>query len=124
MIDRQLLIEWIAALRSGEYNQTTRTLKDNYGFCCLGVACEINNVNWDDYVHNMTTLDIPNKEKLGLNIVPSVDDCAMIQKKYKLNNCFYDYNYAKILSIINDRDELSFTDIADIIEEFILNRYA
>ena len=123
MIDRQLLIEWIAALRSGEYNQTTLTLKDNYGFCCLGVACEINNVNWDDYAHNMTTLDILNKEKLGLNIVPSVDDCAMIQQKYNLYKSFYDYNYAKILSIVNDAGK-SFTDIADIIEEFILNRYA
>ena len=30
--------KWIAALRSGEYEQTQGCLRDNDGFCCLGVA--------------------------------------------------------------------------------------
>lgn len=34
------LRKWIAALRSGNYNQTTNTLKDECGYCCLGVAAE------------------------------------------------------------------------------------
>jgi hypothetical protein len=32
---------WIAALRSGRYNQTKHRLKDNHGHCCLGVLCEV-----------------------------------------------------------------------------------
>lgn len=32
---------WIAALRSGEYQQTQKTLKDANGYCCLGVLCHI-----------------------------------------------------------------------------------
>lgn len=33
--------ELVAALRSGNYSQTTKTLCDDRGFCCLGVACDI-----------------------------------------------------------------------------------
>lgn len=32
---------WVAALRSGEYQQTRRALGDVHGYCCLGVACEL-----------------------------------------------------------------------------------
>lgn len=31
----------VAALESGKYKQTYGKLKDRYGYCCLGVACEI-----------------------------------------------------------------------------------
>lgn len=33
--------EWIAALRSDEFKQTTGQLKTDSGFCCLGVLCEL-----------------------------------------------------------------------------------
>jgi hypothetical protein len=32
---------WVAALRSGEYEQTTEALKDRRGHCCLGVLCDL-----------------------------------------------------------------------------------
>lgn len=32
---------WLAALRSGDYVQTTCTLKDDTGYCCLGVLCRV-----------------------------------------------------------------------------------
>lgn len=32
---------WLNALRSGEYRQTTGTLKDTDGYCCLGVLCHV-----------------------------------------------------------------------------------
>lgn len=41
---RALRADWMAALRSGEYAQTTGVLKKpgiGAGFCCLGVACDI-----------------------------------------------------------------------------------
>lgn len=44
--------DWVDALRSGEYDQAEGSLAkwlsldleddDNYGFCCLGVACTLN----------------------------------------------------------------------------------
>lgn len=32
--------KWIDALRSKKYKQTTGTLQDTEGFCCLGVLCD------------------------------------------------------------------------------------
>jgi len=33
--------QWVDALRSGKYQQTTGRLRDGDKFCCLGVACDI-----------------------------------------------------------------------------------
>lgn len=35
---------WLKALRSGLYKQTRGQLRDERGFCCLGVACEVYNL--------------------------------------------------------------------------------
>lgn len=32
---------WVEALRSGQYEQTRNDLRDENGYCCLGVACEL-----------------------------------------------------------------------------------
>ncbi len=42
---------WVAALRSGKYQQITGQLRKENGFCCLGVACDVFNPSlWDqDY---------------------------------------------------------------------------
>lgn len=31
--------KWVAALRSGQYPQICGALKDQHGYCCLGVLC-------------------------------------------------------------------------------------
>jgi hypothetical protein len=33
--------KWVAALRSGEYEQTEGVLRNGNGFCCLGVLCDL-----------------------------------------------------------------------------------
>ncbi len=33
--------KWVAALRSGEFQQTKGVLRSPEGYCCLGVACEV-----------------------------------------------------------------------------------
>lgn len=40
-MDAKLKGLWLAALRGGEYQQTTYTLKDSQGYCCLGVLCHV-----------------------------------------------------------------------------------
>lgn len=44
-MNKQVKREWIKALRSGEYVQTTgllvRVEKEGDSFCCLGVLCEL-----------------------------------------------------------------------------------
>lgn len=32
---------WVKTLRSNKYKQTTSTLQDAQGFCCLGVLCDL-----------------------------------------------------------------------------------
>ena len=41
MINEQLYTEWIDALKSNNYAKTHQYLRDNNGFCCLGVLCDI-----------------------------------------------------------------------------------
>lgn len=38
---KEIADKWVAALRSGEYQQAKEWLKTNDGFCCLGVLCDI-----------------------------------------------------------------------------------
>ena len=33
--------QWVAALRSGQYKQTTGALRNGDSFCCLGVLCNL-----------------------------------------------------------------------------------
>ena len=40
--------KWLRALKGGRYKQTTNYLKNDNGYCCLGVACEIYNKNFTD----------------------------------------------------------------------------
>jgi hypothetical protein len=39
-VKAELRQKWVAALRSGAYQQTKRHLKDDAGYCCLGVLLE------------------------------------------------------------------------------------
>ena len=41
MIDPEFKAKWLEALRSGRYPQTRDRLRGKFGFCCLGVACDI-----------------------------------------------------------------------------------
>ena len=59
MLTKEQKQNWIDALRSGKYQQTSGTLKrdlselgsekqeSKYGYCCLGVFCEINKIELD-----------------------------------------------------------------------------
>lgn len=40
-IDETQFKTWLAALRSGKYEQTEGCLEDAGGYCCLGVACQV-----------------------------------------------------------------------------------
>lgn len=41
MINKPAIKQWVEALRSGEYPQTTDRLHNEEGYCCLGVACHL-----------------------------------------------------------------------------------
>lgn len=40
-MNQQIKEQWVAALRSGHYEQTRNVLHDTSGFCCLGVLSDL-----------------------------------------------------------------------------------
>lgn len=48
-MDKKLKAKWVKALRSGEYEQCTNTLRYEGGFCCLGVLRHIINPRDSSY---------------------------------------------------------------------------
>lgn len=40
-MNQEIKAKWVAALRSGEYEQGRNYLKGAEGYCCLGVLCDL-----------------------------------------------------------------------------------
>ena len=62
--------KWVAALRSGRYEQGTRYLNADGALCCLGVACEV----YDDAANPLKV-----ESKGGLTIYDG-EDCHLPSK--------------------------------------------
>lgn len=107
---------WVKALRSGKFAQTTSVLKrklvgvgpgDHWGYCCLGVACELLPGEWTDR-GEFTVRDRPSEPYFnGKNTIPQDEDLARFGMTH---------DEANVLAQANDRGE-SFDSIADRIEE-------
>lgn len=92
--------KWVAALRSGEYKQCKNRLAHAGRFCCLGVACDISSVPRSVWGKN-ATLPYP---VIGLR-----DE----QGSYLLSGTGLSHG---CLSGLNDWDNKTFEEIADVIE--------
>ncbi len=55
--------KWLKALRSGKFKQGRGMLENNGYFCCLGVACKVNKLEYCGYDGILTD---ENKNALGL----------------------------------------------------------
>jgi len=104
---------WVEALRSGKYKQgfeqlVTITYDGSREFCCLGVAAAISGMNVDDLIgKELPPLEVAakwwNKRPADTYDVSNPQVCLSCGK-YPL-------------AYINDHLQLSFNEIADIIEE-------
>ena len=105
---------WVAALRSGLYAQTTCALRDKNGYCCLGVYCDISGLGgWT--VHN-NEFTFGNDEDANSAVVPDY------MSHYSLTFVpdLLDRNEFKVeWATLNDENNLSFNQIADLVEYFI-----
>lgn len=91
--------KWIKALRSGKYKQTKNKLRNNGGFCCLGVLDEIfpkKQLSGGDFNF------LENYERIGLH---SSDGELLGDDGY----------YNTSLSFLNDNG-FTFDEIADVIQ--------
>ena len=122
---------WLAALRSGEYEQTTDSLRRPEGFCCLGVACDVAmkmglvEGKWVEIKNEMESRAIyqfvlTNGERA--EAYPPADMCNVIFQNpiYDSNNCigawYLHGTPYRGLTVLNDNGQ-PFSHIADIIEE-------
>jgi hypothetical protein len=60
-MDAELKAKWVKALRSGEYKQAYRSLKEGDGYCCLGVLCAIQGIE----VATLPQTDVPEPSNIG-----------------------------------------------------------
>ena len=103
-MNQEIKQKWLKALRSGKYKQGRRILRNKQNeFCCLGVLCDIVNVEW-------------------------VEDEELFRASYKssISGGYLVYGLAKDLDIywgsehrlmnMNDAEDRSFVEIADWIE--------
>lgn len=66
MLTKEQRDNWTAALRSGDYRQTTGQLKEGRSYCCLGVLCET--LGWDIPELNMSDISDYTYSKLDTEL--------------------------------------------------------
>lgn len=121
--------KWIKALRSGEYKQTTGALRDNEGFCCLGVLCDITKDEvggwWEGNGEGKTAVfkmpvhdsafKMPVHDSAGLNTFLGILPHP-VRELVGLTTYAGTYGENQSLAFLNDLGK-GFDEIADIIEE-------
>lgn len=128
-MNSQVKEKWIAALRSGEYQQGINSLRSNQGFCCLGVLCDLyakeHNENWehvnayseqntkakDSWYFQEETQYLPEKVMNWAQLEDNNPEVKILDKDDNLIQ--YD-----VLSMMND-EGVSFSFIADTIERYL-----
>lgn len=104
----ELKQQWLYALRSGAFSQTTAYLcRDGESFCCLGVLAVIDGKP-PEALEEKTILDDVGLAKL---LQPNTTPWGMVRDKYG----FQDVSLQQILAAKNDTGK-SFAQIADWIE--------
>jgi hypothetical protein len=110
-MNRELVKQWIDALRSGKYKQVKSTLRDmkDDSYCCLGVACLLH-PSGQKYLDIRTCDYLPSEMAIDFGIqgamVPGDENDKRVQY---------------LLAKQND-EGVPFLEIADWIEKEILNR--
>lgn len=103
---KELRDAWVAALRSGEYEQTTETLESDGAYCCLGVLCVVAKI---DIPPDANDLDYNDEgDEQGIYDLRALrDDCGL--------GTGHDSPQIKLITM-NDEDGKTFPEIADWIE--------
>ena len=96
---------WVVALESGEYDQTRGRLRDEDGFCCIGVACDLSGLGkWVSCGGWWMYTDGRREERYGLP--------GIVRKRLSIT-C----SAENMLPCMNDDDGATFAEIAKWIRE-------
>lgn len=100
------IVKWSNALRSGEYKQTKGKLQDLDGHCCLGVACEV-------FISKSQQLRVPGGGVLTGGFPGNQWKAPAWLKDI---NRDFEIRTFKELFLLNDKEGLTFDEIADVLE--------
>ena len=114
---KDIKTKWVKALRSGKYKQAAGKLKDDNGYCCLGVLCQLHAK--ETKLGKWITTD---NEYYPINYVvgKSVGDVELPTAVMKWAGLSRPYGISvkgSKLTNINDNEGKTFKELADIIEE-------
>ena len=113
---RDLREGWIAALRGGQYRQTKDRLRDEDGYCCLGVACDVSDLGvWKLNFYAKHTYATPTDPPAAATLPESVREALGITTN--------DADRQFLISLMkrNDRGD-TFEEIANYIESYFAGR--
>jgi hypothetical protein len=117
--------KWIAALRSGQYEQTDMRLRHDGSYCCLGVLCDIysqeTGVAWEPNAHvgfSMHGADsvLPGEVRVWADLPHEHGGYVAVSKRYDEGEETTVY-HTPSLTELNDQWQYDFRQIADVIEE-------
>jgi hypothetical protein len=120
-MNAQVKQQWIEALRSGEYSQAREQLRVKDSFCCLGVLCDLYSKTkgenyWKAEGYGCYYFEsLPDQYEYG-TLPQNVSEWAGLGGT---DNPVVEYNEEKVVAVsdLNDKEQLSFNQIAAIIEE-------
>lgn len=112
--------KWVAALRSGEYEKTSGSLRRDGCFCALGVACDVSGAGaWSGNEYktrgdrSFCRLPFEVAEWLGFSEEETDPEAD--------TGLEYDNGIFVRVSALNDYREFSFAEIADALERTYLS---
>lgn len=111
MSSKELLQQWVDALRSDDYQQIKSHLHRDEGYCCLGVLCEIAGEEWHQNMENteefLTVYYVEGEESVRMADYPP---------EHVLEKAEITMDFCKKLAHYND-EGYTFNYIANMIEE-------
>lgn len=119
------VVNWIAALRSGDYAQATGYLRTPDGFCCLGVACDLFDPSrWSDEPTTLTrapyfTFRFDQGLHESTTLPPNIRDAYCL----KTGDGWIGGDDGRYLAAMNDEGR-TFAEIADVIERALAEALA
>lgn len=138
-MNREVMEKWVAALRSGEYAQTSGELRaanedGSHSYCCLGVLCDLHrkehNADGSDYHYQWETLPsrlCGSHRHVGAyanhtdNLPHSVREWAGVREDDPTIHCEFDEGDEcegdHGITYLNDDMGWTFSSLADVIEK-------
>jgi hypothetical protein len=117
--------KWVAALRSGQYEQTDMRLRHDGGYCCLGVLCDLysqeTGVEWETGFSNQFSMHgndnvLPMEVRVWADLPHEHGAYVAVSKRYDEGEDTTVF-HSPSLTELNDQWQYDFKQIAEVIEE-------